>query len=161
MVDMGRLSAFLVWVPLWTAGTVSAQGYAGVVPGTEAVPENIAARPGAQAMVTWPGFQMLESGGSRVFFQTSAPVQPELSRQGSSWLITLKGVTLPAGNARLPLDTHYFNTPVQSVRAKAVSSRSVVVTLEMRGEEKPSLRTERASNGYYFTFVEFAAGQYR
>lgn len=149
------------WLLLAAASPVMAEGYGGVVPGSEVVPDNIAAEPGADAVVTWPGFQMLQSGGSRVFFQTSVAVRPQLTREGDDWLITLKGVALPSGNARLPLDTHFFNTPVTRVRAKYVAGRGVRVTLEMRSDVKPAIRTERANNGYYFTLVEFAPGDYR
>jgi hypothetical protein len=150
---------------------VSAQGYDGVVPGSSAVPHNLSAAPGGDAVVTWPGFQVLGNGGSRVFVQTSVAVQPELKRDGNSWVVIIPGVTLPKGNARLPLDTQFFNTPVTSARMLPLHTTGkrrkqhqvgtgVSVVLEMRAEVTPKLHTEKADNGYFFTYIEFPAGTY-
>ncbi len=130
-------------------------GYGGVVPGTGNVPEGIAAEPGSTRVVTWPGFQMTPDGGSRVFVQTAVPVKPELRRAGAGFVVVIPGVTLPAGNARLAMDTQYFKTPVQRVQMKQTGN-AVTVTIDVKGKTKPTLRTEKAANGYFFTFVEFA-----
>jgi len=137
----------------------SASAYGGVVPGSEAMPENLPAAPGQGALLTWPGFQMLPGGGSRVFVQTSSEVTPELKRDGDDWHVVLKGVALPPGNTRRPLDTKYFNTPVSSVRTVARAGAAVVV-LHMRAKLKPLVRTERAPSGYFFTYLEFPAGNF-
>ncbi len=151
----------MIALVLSLAGEAAAQSYVGVVPGSDVLPENLAAAPGEGALVTWPGFQMMPEpvGGSRVFVQTSVEVAPELKREGDNWLVLLGGVTLPPGNARRPLDTHYFNTPVRSVRTLARGG-VVAVVLEMRAKLKPILRTERAQNGYFFTYVEFPPGEF-
>jgi hypothetical protein len=138
-----------------------AQGYSGVAPGSNAVPDGIAAAPGSAALVTWPGFQMLPTGASRVFIQTSVEVRPDLKREGNIVYISLISVSLPKGNARLPLDTKFFNTPVKSVRAKARKDGGVVVEIDLRSNVSPSMRTERASTGYYFVYIDFPAGNYR
>ncbi len=156
---MGKLA--IVSLFLAVSGSAAAQNYVGVVPGSDVLPENLAAAPGEGALVTWPGFQMMpeEIGGSRVFVQTSVEVAPELKREGDNWVVLLSGVGLPPGNARRPLDTHYFNTPVRSVRTVARGS-AVGVVLEMRAKLKPILRTERAQNGYFFTYIEFPPGDF-
>lgn len=134
--------------------------YEGVTPESDALPANLPAAPGAAALVTWPGFQMLPGGGSRVFIQTSTPVTPELKRDGDGWQIVLPGVALPGGNTRRPLSTQYFNTPVLSVRTVA-RGPAVAVLLAMRAKLQPAIRTERSASGYFYTFVEFPPGQYR
>ncbi|MDB4988776.1 MAG: hypothetical protein JWN04_3954 [Myxococcaceae bacterium] len=141
--------------------TSQAQSYVGVVPGSDTITENLAAAPGEGALVTWPGFQMLPDGGSRVFVQTSIAVTPELKRDGQSdnWQLFLPSVALPAGNARRPLDTQYFNTPVKSVRT-VLRGKGVAVLLSMRAKLKPIVRTERAASGYFFTYLEFPAGSF-
>ena len=138
-----------------------AQNYEGVVPGSDTIPDNIAAAPGGAALVTWPGFQMMPDGGSRVFVQTSVEVTPELKRdgQGDNWQVLLAHVALPPGNARRQLATHFFNTPVTSVRTLA-RGQGVVVLLTMRAKLKPIVRTERAQSGYFFTYLEFPAGSF-
>ena len=150
----------LLLAGLLAGAPVHAQTYDGVVPGSETVPENLPAAPGAAALVTWPGFQMLPGGGSRVFIQTSVAVAPELKCDGDGWQIVLPGVALPPGNTRLPLSTQYFNTPVTSVRTLARGG-AVAVLLTMRAKLQPSVRTERSQSGYFFTYVEFPAGKFR
>lgn len=139
----------------WGVAVAQPAGYGGVVPGTGNVPEGIAAAPGSSAVVTWPGFQMTPDGGSRVFVQTTVEVKPELKREGGGFVLIIPGVSLPPGNARLPLDTHFFNTPVQSVHMKQAGG-GVRITIQTKGKPQPKLRTEKAPNGYFFTYVEFA-----
>lgn len=140
-----------------------AEGYNGVCPGSSKVPEGIAAQPGGAALVTWPGFQVLANGGSRVFIQTSVPVSPSLKREGSHWNVSLPGVSLPSGNARLPLDTSFFNTPVKSVHARPQKGAGVVIEVELRAKlsVEPNLHSEKAQNGYFFVYLDFPAGNYR
>lgn len=161
-------SVFMVGTPL----SVRADGYAGVVPEVSGEPRAQSAgqskarpRKTKQARnglprVTWPGFQVLPSGVTRVFVQTSGPVKPMIERDGSTYKVSIPKALLPRGNARLALDTHYFDTPVGSVHLVALGKgRGVVLVLEMRAEAVPALRTEQTQNGF-FTFVEFPAGSY-
>jgi hypothetical protein len=158
LASMGLVSA---WAGTDTFEFAYAQGgYSGVAPGSNSVPDGIAAAPGAGALVTWPGFQMLPNGGSRVFIQTSVEVKPDLRREGNTLYVTLSSFALPKGNARLPLDTSFFNTPVRSVRAKAKKD-AVVVEVELRANVSPSMRNERAATGYYFVYLDFPAGNYQ
>jgi len=167
----GPLTRALLWASLGLGGAlltraigpVRAEGYHGVSPGSNTVPDGIAAQPGGAALVTWPGFQQLQSGGSRVFVQTSIPVTPNLKREGGHWQLLLPGVSLPPGNARLPLDTSFFNTPVKTVRAKPRKGEGVVVEIELRAKSSvsPELRSEKASNGYFFVYVDFPPGNYK
>ena len=166
----GRLAAWsLALAAVWPGELGHAQDYGGVVPGAHANPSNSA--PKGEPRVTWPGFQVLGDGRTRIFVQTNAPVSPELKREGSSWVVVIPNVLLPRGNARLPLDTHFFNTPVTSARLRPLATREkrrkksqagtgVSLLLEMRAEVTPKLYTEKDASGYFFTYVEFAAGTY-
>ncbi len=145
------------WLGWGLAWAEPAPGYGGVSPGSVTVPEGMPAA-GSAAVVTWPGFQMTPDGGSRVFVQTSVVVKPSLKRAGSTFVLRIPGVSLPRGNARLPLDTRYFKTPVENVRAKQLPDGSVAVTIRVRGKPQPKLTTEKASNGYFFTYVDFVPG---
>jgi hypothetical protein len=157
---MKNLLTTSLCIALGMGSVASAQNYDGVSPGSDVVPINIATPPGQVALVTWPGFQMLPDGGSRVFVQTSIEVKPELRQQGAHWAVFIPSVSLPQGNARLPLDTHFFNTPVKTTRIKPQED-GVLVVLELRGKVQPKLNTEKAANGYFFTYVEFAPGEYK
>jgi hypothetical protein len=160
----------LAWVgliaPLQVPGpsVAKAEGYGGVCPGKSTVPEGIAAQPGSAALVTWPGFQLLPGGGSRVFIQTSVAVSPSLRRNGTQLVISLPGVSLPPGNVRRPLDTSFFNTPVKSVRVKYRKGSGASVEVELRkgaASVAADLRSEKAANGYFFVYLDFPAGEYR
>ncbi len=153
----------IVCVLLATSGLALAQNYNGVVPGSTVVPEHIAGAPGGDPVVTWPGFQMTPEGGSRVFVQTTVEVKPTLQKDGPNYTLVIPGVALPKGNARLPLDTQYFNTPVKSTHIKAKEGGGVVIHIELKPHMAvtPQVRTERAQNGYFFVYVEFAPGNYR
>ena len=165
LVQKLLLASLGLIAPLQAGGPrlARAEGYNGVCPGSGNVPEGIAAHPGEAALVTWPGFQLLPNGGSRVFIQTSVAVTPSLKRDGSQLHLALPGVSLPPGNARLPLDTSFFNTPVKSVRVKPRKEAGVVVEIELRGKSSatPNLHSEKAQNGYFFVYVDFPAGSYK
>lgn len=169
LVRLVTLSALTLGMPGAPVST-HAQDYEGVVPGSHAGPAGKVA-PGAEPRVTWPGFQVLGDGGTRIFVQTNAPVEPELKRDGSNWVVIIPGVLLPKGNTRLPLDTQFFNTPVRSAQLKPLATRGkrrkktqagtgVSLMLEMRAQVTPKLHTEKDASGYFFTYVEFAAGKY-
>src|SRR5688500_2791759 len=81
----------LPWSGSSGVSLVRAQSYEGVAPGSSVVPDGIAAKPGGTALITWPGFQMLPSGASRVFVQLTVEVKPELKHVGSSWQLVLPG----------------------------------------------------------------------
>ena len=150
-------------VLLGSSGLALAQNYNGVVPGSEVVPEHIAGAPGGNPVVTWPGFQMTPDGGSRIFVQTTVEVKPTLQKDGPNWTVVIPGVALPPGNARLPLDTQYFNTPVKNARLKAREGGGVAIHIELKAPKAPApqLRTEKAPNGYFFVYIEFGPGNYR
>jgi hypothetical protein len=150
----------LPWSGSSGASLAHAQSYEGVAPGSSVVPEGIAAKPGGTALVTWPGFQMLPSGASRVFIQLTVEVKPELKQVGSGWQLVLPSVSLPPGNARRPLDTSFFNTPVTTLRSKKHKD-DVIVQLDMRAKVSPTLRTEKAATGYFFVYLEFPVGNFK
>ena len=152
-----------VCVLLGSTGLALAQNYNGVAPGSTVVPEHIAGAPGGDPVVTWPGFQMTPEGGSRIFVQTTIEVKPSLQKDGPNWTVVIPGVALPQGNARLPLDTQYFNTPVKSTKLKAREGGGVAIHIELKSHQgvTPQVRTEKAPTGYFFVYIEFGPGNYR
>jgi hypothetical protein len=79
--------------------------------------------PASPPSLIWTGFQPTATG-SRVFFQTTGPVEFEvkeghLSKAGHSTLtVLLRGCRIFMANNRRKLDTRAFATPVQSISAK-------------------------------------------
>jgi hypothetical protein len=130
------------------------------------------AKKSKRTVVTWPGFQMLEGGGSRVFVQmlkgttvdqvlppkrvAKPPIEvspPHLVYRFPKKVILLK-------NNLNPLITRAFDTPVDWVRMVR-SKKSSYMVLKLREAEEP-VREEMlfTEDGYIFFFVEFAAGDY-
>lgn len=139
--------------------------YGGVTPGHTNPPPaagRVTTRRGRAArtaIVTWPGFQMSPSGGSRFFVQTSASIAPRVSNSAGRVEIVFPNTTIHVGNSRRYLETAFFETPV--VRAHLERRRNdMVLVLQMRANVVPQL-SSGAEGGYFFTYIDFAAGQYR
>lgn len=135
--------------------------YTGVIPG--------ASKGGAQASphsrggpptITWPGFQMLPDGSSRVFIQSTAPIEPKVvPAADGKFSIDLPGARVAARTNRLPLDTRFFNTPVTKVSLNVLRS-GATLQLDLRAPVTPHVSSERGAAGYYFTYIELPKGEY-
>jgi len=127
--------------------------YRGVVPGGGKVLPPHAPRKKNPTRVTWTGFQMREDGGSRVFVQLTADAPYQVSEIGSSLHVIIKGAKLHLRNNARPLDTHFFATPVRSIRATAKSGE-VVLVIQTKGHATHTEKTE-AQGGYQFLMIDF------
>jgi hypothetical protein len=139
--------------------------YGGVAPGRPNPPPamgRVTGRRGRAAratVVTWPGFQMLPGGGSRFFVQTSATVSPTLNTSDGRVEIVFPNTAIHLGNSRRYLETAYFETPV--VRAHLERRRNdMVLVMQMRANVVPQI-SSGAEGTFFFTYIDFAAGQYR
>jgi hypothetical protein len=145
--------------------------YEGVVPG-EGNRAPRAIKPGTTpAAVTWPGFQLTDSG-SRVFLQLTAPVQFQSSTQapvapakGSKakppkpaptvLVVTLSGARIHLSNNERPLDTSFFPTPVLSAQIRP-SGNDVQLLITLRDPTAaPHIHLDPSPTGYSFLFVDF------
>jgi hypothetical protein len=136
--------------------------YAGVVPGAanKAPPAAKAARATNGPTITWPGFQMRPDGSSRVFIQSTAPLEPKvLSSAGTKFELQLPRARVAAKTNRLPLDTRFFNTPVTKVSVSSASG-GAVVQIELRATVTPAVTSETGPTGYFFTYIELPKGDY-
>ncbi len=139
--------------------------YGGVTPGSPNPPPAVGrltrrrGRAARAAIVTWPGFQMLPGGGSRFFVQTSASVAASLSTSDGRVEIVFPNTAIHLGNSRRYLETTFFETPV--VRAHLERRRNdMVLVMQMRANVVPQI-SNGAEGSFYFTYIDFAAGQYR
>ncbi|MFI5309225.1 MAG: AMIN domain-containing protein, partial [Polyangiales bacterium] len=133
--------------------------YAGVKPGGDAPPGNTVAKPGDKpAEITWPGFQMMPDGSSRVFLQTTVPLDTQASMLPNKVVIDLGNVRI-VGTNRFALYTKFFNTPVTRVEIKQAHKRTTL-ELALRAPAQPRISTERAKSGYFFVYVDFPPGDY-
>jgi len=134
--------------------------YAGVVPGEARQPSHVAARTGAPPiLLTWPGFQGRADGASRIFIQTSAPVQYEARSEAGRYVILFRGLRVPVRNNGRTLETRFFNSPVTRARIER-RRRDIALVLELRADVTPTVSVEAGANGYQFLFVTFPAGSY-
>lgn len=134
--------------------------YMGVAPGAGAQPPAAAAaRKKAPLTITWPGFQMRPDGSSRVFIQSTAPLETQPSAAAGRYALHLPNARIAAETNRLPLDTRYFNTPVTRVSLKADRGGATLL-LELRSEVTPQISSEQGNAGYYFTYIELPKGSY-
>jgi hypothetical protein len=150
-------------VPLMAlAAGVRADSYQGVAPGKANEPPRAGAvRKADTALLTWPGFQMLPNGGSRVFLQVSKDPRFEVREETGRFVVLLESTRVHLRNNRRPLETRYFNTPVRRVRVER-RDKKVAVVLELRGQAVPRVRTEPGPDGtFHFLYVEFPPGEWQ
>jgi hypothetical protein len=135
--------------------------YAGVVPGAAKQPPAAkAAKASSGPTITWPGFQMRPDGSSRVFIQSTAPLEPKvLSAAGTKFELELPRARIAAKTNRLPLDTRFFNTPVTRVSVSSASA-GAVVHVDLRAPVTPLVSSEPGPTGYFFTYIELPKGDY-
>jgi len=136
--------------------------YMGVKPGGNQAP-GLKVRAGqTPASVTWPGFQMQPDGSSRVFIQTTVPVDPNVSAGGNRVVVDLGNAEVVGPRAnRLPFYTQFFNTPVTSVEiTRERKSKRTLLVIKLRADVQPRVSSEVAPSGFNFVYFDFPAGQY-
>ena len=82
-------------------------------------------------IATYPGFRMLDGGGSRVFVSLSKKVGVTEHKAEGKLTYRIQGVRVPTRTNRLPLVTTFFSTPVS--RAELVErDGDVDLVIELR-----------------------------
>jgi len=135
--------------------------YGGVTPGTGAS-NPLPQPPASPPHLIWTGFQPTASG-SRVFIQTTVPVEYEVkeghvSKGGHSTLtVLLRGCRIHMANNRRKLDTRAFPTPVQSISAKQ-RRNDVELLISLREPASATPGVEAGPNGTRFLVFDFPPG---
>jgi hypothetical protein len=136
--------------------------YGGVTPGSKTA-NPLPQSPSSPPHLIWTGFQPTATG-SRVFFQTTGPVEFEVkegqaSKAGHSTLtVLLRGCRIYMANNRRKLDTRAFATPVQSVSAKQ-RRQDVEILITLREPASSTPGTEAGPNGTRFLVFDFPPGK--
>jgi hypothetical protein len=136
-----------------------AGAYEGVAPNNNHPPAVKIPAGATPPQVTWPGFEMLAQGRSRVFIQLTSRVETEVQSGPNQFVMVLKSARIAGRNNRRPLETRFFNTPVTRASLKK-RARDTVLILELRSSSLPLVTTQQASSGYFFVFLDFPAGQF-
>lgn len=136
-------------------GSVGGGDYPGVVPGTDHAPTFAPAPGGGGSLViTWPGFQMLQGGGSRVFVQATGMLSTQMTKKGMRITIKLGHARLSHKNNGRPLDTHFFNTPVKRVDVQIKKGEALLV-IDLKRDVTPTVTTAPGQGGFQFLYVDF------
>lgn len=108
---------------------------------------------GESAVLTWTGFERTDTS-SRVFFQLSAAVEPEVVAEGLAVTIKLPRTSIKVRNNRRALITKYFKTPVDRVKVRR-KGKDVIATLVLRWEATPTWTVNEGERGYKILVFEF------
>jgi hypothetical protein len=143
-------------------GPALGQKYDGVVPGP--VGKNpLPAAPKGGPYLVWTGFQMTATG-SRVFLQTTQPVQFDLNEGAakksshSTLAVLLRGCHIHMANNRRKIDTRFFATPVSGVSAHQ-RGRDVEIRVVMRERVEAVPHSETGPDGTQFVVLDFPPGK--
>jgi hypothetical protein len=112
---------------------------------------------GESSVLTWTGFERGESS-SRVFFQLSSSVEPEISVEGLRVFVKFPRTSVTTRNNQRGLITKFFKTPVTEVKLSR-SGKDMLAVLELRWEATPVWRFETGANGYRVLVLEFSDTQ--
>ena len=112
---------------------------------------------GESAVLTWTGFERGDAS-SRVFFQLSATVEPEISVEGMRVFVKFPRTSVTTRNNQRKLITRFFKTPVNEVSLSR-SGKDMVAVLDLRWEATPIWRFETGANGYRVLVFEFSDTQ--
>jgi hypothetical protein len=119
--------------------------------GRERAAREVASGPAA----TFPGFRLLEGGGSRVFVKIEGKVGVTERRGQGQLVVALPGVSVPSRNDRRPLDTSFFPTPVSQVRLVPHEGGADLV-IELKQPSEMQLRVEELRDGVV-VMIDFPA----
>jgi hypothetical protein len=110
-------------------------------------------------LATFPGFEQLPDGGTRLFVQLSQSVPIEERRAQGSITYVMKGAHLRVHNDANALVTVHFNTPVFRARL-APSGNDLLFILEMRAAATPTFKLTDNPDHTATLQIDFAKGDF-
>lgn len=110
-------------------------------------------------LATFPGFEQLPDGGSRLFVQISQNVPVEERRAQGSITYVLKGVHVRVHNDTNTLVTVHFNTPVST--AKLIpSGNDALLVVNLRASSTPTFKVQDNTDKTSTLMIDFAKGDF-
>jgi hypothetical protein len=110
-------------------------------------------------LATFPGFELLPDGGSRLFVQLSQNVPVEERRAQGSVTYVLKGAHLRVHNDSNALVTVHFNTPVFRARLTP-QGNDLLFVLELRAAATPTFKVTENQDKTATLQIDFAKGDF-
>ena len=136
------------------------QHYTGVKPGEgNQLPRVEELKNKGGVWVTWPGFMLLENGGTRLFLQATENLSYQIKDSGKQVVLIFKNAKVHLSNNRNPLVTTHFNTPLKRAYLKK-KKKSIELVLELKVAVTPEISQLTDADGYRYLFVDFAPGNY-
>jgi hypothetical protein len=138
--------------------------YGGVTPGEKPSdkdrPDAKHKRPPPKDELTWIGFQAKDGGGGELFFQAPAAFTVSQRVDKGHVVVVLEGLHRQVKNARRPLDTRYFDTPIARVtatpRRKGVEVR--IAFKNAKDAHEAQVRTAAGPDGMFYAYLDFGPG---
>ena len=110
-------------------------------------------------IATFPGFEQLPDGGSRLFVQLSQSVPVEERRAQGSVTYVLKGAHLRVHNDSNALVTVHFNTPVFRARLTP-QGNDLLFVLELRSAAAPTFKLSDNQDKSSTLQIDFPKGDF-
>ena len=110
-------------------------------------------------LATFPGFEQLPDGGSRLFVQLSQTVGVEQRVAPGSVTYVLKGAHLRVHNDSNALVTVHFNTPVFRARLTPAGN-DLLFILELRSAATPTFKLQDNTDKTSTLMIDFAKGDF-
>jgi hypothetical protein len=110
-------------------------------------------------LATFPGFEQLPDGGSRLFVTVSQSVPVEERRAQGSVTYVLKGAHLRVNNDANALVTVHFNTPVFRARLTPQGG-DLLFVLELRSAATPTFKMNQNPDKTSTLQIDFAKGDF-
>lgn len=166
-----RAAGLIVAMLLAGGGVARAQAeqhregeYGGVTPGEK--PSEAKEKPGKHRRpppkdeLTWIGFQAKDGGGGELFFQAPGAFTVSQKVANGQVVVLLDGLRRQIKNARRPLDTRFFDTPIARVTARPVH-KAIEVRIAFKSAKdahEATVRTATGPDGNYYAYLDFGAG---
>lgn len=113
----------------------------------------------AGPLATFPGFEQLPDGGSRLSVHLSQSVPVEEHRAQGSVTYVLRGAHLRVHNDANPLVTVHFNTPVFRARLTP-QGNDLLFVLELRSAASPTFKMQDTPDKSSTLQIDFAKGDF-
>jgi hypothetical protein len=102
--------------------------------------------PQGTPLASSPSFSRRDDGTSRIWMEVSSKVEVLESRYRGRTVYRLRGAALILGTSRLPLQTAYFNTPVDRIQLVPMGP-DLDLVLELREDVTPAYRVVETPRG--------------
>ncbi len=114
---------------------------------------------GGAPLATFPGFEQLPDGGSRLFVHVTQKVAVEERKAQGSVTYVLRGARLRVNNDANALITVHFNTPVFRARLTQ-QGNDLLFVLELRAASTPTFRMNDNTDKTGTLQIDFAKGDF-